>query len=183
MEGGKSRSFCQEGEHYSLAMGEEYMKRTLGQHPYLRTIFATFPGFCRRSFACPADPSHIHAAPAAESSYKPLFFSPEQYRLIEHIAEIVIPVDDSPGAKDAGVSEFIDFMVANRVAVSPRGEIRSTADAIRQVDDAQARFVGGELISHWEKVLVLLVENSQKLTSSILTAKAKEAMVFSRGEF
>lgn len=123
--------------------GQGVERREILRYIGIASVAATFPGFSRWSFACPADPSHVHAAPAADSSYEPLFFSPEQYRLVEHIAEMIIPADDTPGAKEVGVAEFIDFTVANRVAVSARSEIRSTADAIRQGDDAQVQFVGG----------------------------------------
>jgi gluconate 2-dehydrogenase gamma chain len=53
----------------------------------------------------------------------PLFFSPTQFRLVEHLAEMIIPPDDTPGAKEAGVAEFIDFMVANRVPVNGSEEM------------------------------------------------------------
>ena len=126
--------------------GQGFERREILRYIGIASVAATFPGFQRWIFACPADPAHLHstpAAPDADSRYKPLFFSPDEYRLIEHIAQMIIPTDDTPGAKEAGVAEFIDFMVANRVAVNPRGEIRSTADAMRQGDDVQVQFVGG----------------------------------------
>jgi len=123
--------------------GQGFERREILRYIGIASVAATFPGFQRWSFACPADPSHVPAAHASAASYKPLFFTPDQYRLIERFAEMIIPADDTPGAKEAGVSEFIDFMVANRVAVSPRGEIRSTAEAIRQGEDAQVQFVEG----------------------------------------
>jgi gluconate 2-dehydrogenase gamma chain len=103
---------------------------------------ATFPGFSQWTFACSHE-STPSLTGAARQPYKPLFFSAEQFRLIEHIAEMIIPADNTPGAKEAGVAEFIDFMVANRVAVNARSEIRSTSDAIRQGEAAQTRFVSG----------------------------------------
>ena len=42
------------------------------------------------------------------SIYHPQFFLPAEYATVERLAEIIIP-----GAKEAGVAEFIDFMVAN----------------------------------------------------------------------
>jgi hypothetical protein len=123
--------------------GQGVERREILRYIGIASVAATFPGFQRWSFACPADPSHVRSAPASDTAYKPLFFSPEQYRLVDHLAEMIIPSDETPGAKEAGVAEFIDFMVANRAAVSPRGEIRSTADAIRAGDDAQEQFVYG----------------------------------------
>lgn len=123
--------------------GQGFERREILRYIGIASVAATFPGFCRWSFACPADPSHVPPEPSTGEAYKPLFFAPDQYRLIERLTEMIIPADDTPGAKEAGVAEFVDFMVANRVAVSPRGEIRSTAEAIRQGDDAQVQFVAG----------------------------------------
>ena len=123
--------------------GQGVERREILRYIGIASVAATFPGFQRWTFACPADPSHVRSAPGSDTAYKPLFFSPEQYRLVDHLAEMIIPSDETPGAKEAGVAEFIDFMVANRVAVTPRYEIRSTADAIRAGDDAQEQFVYG----------------------------------------
>ena len=123
--------------------GQGVERREILRYIGIASVAAAFPGFQRWTFACPADPAHVPSPPVTDAAYKPLFFSPDQYRLVEHLAEMIIPADDTPGANEAGVAEFIDFMVANRVAVSERGEIRSTADAIRQGEDAQVRFVGG----------------------------------------
>jgi hypothetical protein len=121
--------------------GQGVERREILRYIGIASAAATFPGFQRWSFACPASPSHVPAARRAAASYKPLFFSQDQFRLIEHLAEMIIPGDDTAGAKEAGVGEFIDFMVANRVAISPRSDIRSTADVIRQGDDAQVQLV------------------------------------------
>jgi hypothetical protein len=56
---------------------------------------------------------------------------------------MIIPEDETPGAKQAGVAEFIDFMVANRVPVSTSRDIRSTDDAIAAGNEAQNRFLAG----------------------------------------
>jgi gluconate 2-dehydrogenase gamma chain len=51
------------------------------------------------------------AAPA--HVYTPKVFDLGQLRLIEALSEIIIPADDhSPGAKAAGVSQYIDLMVS-----------------------------------------------------------------------
>jgi gluconate 2-dehydrogenase gamma chain len=70
-----------------------------------------FPGFSRWGFAC----GHVgHAAFAIKpAQYRPQFFTPSEYAAVERLADIIIPSDGTPGAKEAGVAEFIDFMVAN----------------------------------------------------------------------
>jgi gluconate 2-dehydrogenase gamma chain len=70
-----------------------------------------FPGFAR--WVCASQ--HSTAAPIQPrpQSYKPQFFTPAEFSAIDHLSELIIPRDDSPGARDAGVAEFIDFMVAN----------------------------------------------------------------------
>src|SRR5260221_239330 len=109
----------------------------------IASVAATFPGFSRWTFACAHNEHQAPAAAAATQSYKPLFFTPDQFRLVEHLSEMIISADDTPGAKEAGVAEFIDFVLANRVPVNTRNELRSTADSIRAGEDAQHRFLSG----------------------------------------
>ncbi len=50
--------------------------------------------------------------PAAASPYVPVFFSPDELKLIGHIAEMIIPATDTPGAIQAGVPQYIDLIVS-----------------------------------------------------------------------
>lgn len=71
---------------------------------------ATFPGFSKWGFAC----GHVNAAvPIRPASYHPVFFSASEYATVERLADMIIPSDETPGAKEAGVAEFVDFMVAS----------------------------------------------------------------------
>jgi gluconate 2-dehydrogenase gamma chain len=72
---------------------------------------AHFPGFSKWGFAC----GHIGnaALQIKPAQYTPQFFSATEYRLVERLTELIIPSDATPGAKEAGVAEFIDFMVAS----------------------------------------------------------------------
>jgi gluconate 2-dehydrogenase gamma chain len=72
---------------------------------------ATFPGFSKWGFAC----GHIGNASLQikPASYQRLFFDSAEYAMVERLTEIIIPSDLTPGAKEAGVAEFIDFMVAH----------------------------------------------------------------------
>jgi len=72
---------------------------------------AHFPGFSKWAFAC----GHIGnaALQIKPAIYRPQFFTAAEYAMVEQLAEIIIPGDSTPGAKEAGVAEFIDFMVAS----------------------------------------------------------------------
>lgn len=74
-------------------------------------VAAHFPGFSRWAFARahpPADPQTIRPV-----QYQPEFFSEQEYRLVERLTELIIPSDETPGAREAGVAEFVDFMAAH----------------------------------------------------------------------
>jgi gluconate 2-dehydrogenase gamma chain len=118
-------------------------RREILRYIGIASVAATFPGFKQWAFACAHSHDALIATQAAPADYQPLFFSSQHYRMVEHLAEMIIPEDDTPGARRAGVAEFIDFMVANRVPVSTSREVRSTQDAIEIGTDAQARFLSG----------------------------------------
>lgn len=107
----------------------------------IASVAATFPGFRNWAFAGePAD----QADHAATGAYQPLFFNADHYRLVEHLAELIIPADDTPGASDAGVAEFIDFMVANRVPISGAGHSEPPRDsALKMGSELQAQWLEG----------------------------------------
>jgi hypothetical protein len=71
---------------------------------------ATFPGFSKWSFAC----GHINntLAQIKPAVYQPLFFTAPEYATIERLTDIILPTDDTPGAREVGASEFIDLMVS-----------------------------------------------------------------------
>ena len=64
------------------------------------------------------------AARAAAAPFVPKFFTATEFRLVRLLADIVIPKDDRSGsASDAGVPEFMDFMMIDQPArqVAMRG--------------------------------------------------------------
>ncbi len=67
------------------------------------------PGFSKWSFACGhgTEPT-LQVRP---TRYTPRFFTPDEYAAIEILSDAILPSDGTPGARDAGVSEFIDFVV------------------------------------------------------------------------
>ena len=67
-----------------------------------------------------AQQAHQHAeaatatAQATKTPFKPKFFSAHEYATVRMLVDIVIPKDDRSGsATDAGVPEFMDFIMGD----------------------------------------------------------------------
>jgi gluconate 2-dehydrogenase gamma chain len=123
--------------------GQGIERRRILRYIGIASVASTFPGFCQWTFACSHDEHHAAQAPSPASPYQPLFFTQDQFRLVDHLTEMIIPADDTPGAKVAGVAEFIDFMLANRVPVANHEDSRSVEETLRRGTAEQVAFVGG----------------------------------------
>ena len=123
--------------------GQGIERREMLRYIAIASVAGTFPGFSKWAFACSHNPAPATVAQAVAPSYKPLFFSPKHYPMVERLADMIIPSDDTPGAKEAGVAEFIDFMVANRCAISGRDELPTTRDVLAVGEQAQGHFLAG----------------------------------------
>jgi len=55
---------------------------------------------------------HQHAPAMKRAATELKFLSPEQHALVEALAELIIPQTETPGARAAGVSYFIDDVLA-----------------------------------------------------------------------
>jgi len=63
--------------------------------------------------------SHEHSShgsvappdPQPMKNYRPKFFAPEDFAALESFTEILIPTDETPGAKEAYCAHFIDFVL------------------------------------------------------------------------
>lgn len=67
------------------------------------------------------------AAVTSPETFQPAFFSPHEWRTVRVLADLVLPADERSGsATDAGVPEFMDFMLIERDAlqVPIRGGLR-----------------------------------------------------------
>jgi hypothetical protein len=59
-------------------------------------------------------------ASAAEAEpYRPVFFNAEEYRILDSFTAILIPTDDTPGAREARVAPFVDFVVNAAAEYAP----------------------------------------------------------------
>ena len=74
----------------------------------------------------PPDP---HNWPA----YKPQFFSAEEFHILDLVTSTLIPTDETPGAREAYVSQFIDFVIQAAAEYAPdlQREWREAIDYFR----------------------------------------------------
>lgn len=69
--------------------------------------------------------AHVHSAsnappePDRWSNYRPKFFSEADYQALDCFASILIPTDETPGAREAHVAPFIDFVVFSAAEYAP----------------------------------------------------------------
>jgi hypothetical protein len=71
--------------------------------------------------------SHRHAGgnslappePDRWTGYQPKFFTPVEFRMLDTYTAILIPTDDMPGAREAHVAPFIDFVVNAAAEYAP----------------------------------------------------------------
>ncbi len=88
----------------------------------------------------PAEKSaHAHGESAPPepdywSAYQPKFFSPEDFGALEAFTEILIPSDDTPGAREAHCAYFIDFVLQASTEYAPgtQRQWRKAMTALKQ---------------------------------------------------
>jgi len=93
--------------------GQSLERREVLRVMSLAAAASQFGGFDRWAFGCGhSQPASGLVKPPA-GTYSRQFFSAEEFATLERLTELIIPNDGTPGAREAGVAEFIDFMVAS----------------------------------------------------------------------
>jgi len=87
-----------------------------------------------------AHAGHMHGregSPAPQpddaASYTPRFFKPDEFKTVEALTELIIPSDDTPGAREAQVGRYIDFVVSAAAEFKPSVQ-REWTDGLKLVD-------------------------------------------------
>ncbi len=108
--------------------GQGLSRRKALQYMAMAAAASQFAGFERWSYA------HEHHSPVAQPTGKPYkiqFFKKSEYIVITSLTERIIPTDDSPGAREAGVAEFIDYLMFYDNAGVQAGMRKVAADTDR----------------------------------------------------
>jgi gluconate 2-dehydrogenase gamma chain len=58
------------------------------------------------------------------------FFTPAQFTIMSEMADIIMPRTASPGAKDAGVPDFLDALMTNWASDSRQSQFRALFDEV-----------------------------------------------------
>jgi len=94
------------------------------------TIGGVTTGLASRAFA---------AAPVL--AWSPTALTPAQARLVEVVAELIIPATETPGAREAGVPQFIDRALADYL---DKGQAQRLLGGLERMD-ADARAAHGDV--------------------------------------
>ena len=80
------------------------------------------------ALAAAAKAEKVVKAAAAGKAYQPKFFNPDEWQLVRVLVDKIIPKDErSGGATDAGVPEFMDFIMNDPTDTDLQRERRQTA--------------------------------------------------------
>jgi hypothetical protein len=93
------------------------------------TVGATATGWAARAVA---------ATPAL--AWAPAALTPGQARLVDVVAELIIPATDTPGARQAGVPQFIDRALADYLDKAQAAQLRAGLERM----DADAHAAHGQ---------------------------------------
>ena len=71
------------------------------------------------------------------TTYSPEFLSDEEFTFIREVSEGILPKTDTPGAKDVGIPEYIDRVVAQIYSSEDQERFRAGVQALMEKADAE----------------------------------------------
>lgn len=70
----------------------------------------------------------LPATALAQAAEAQRFFTPQQFAVMDEVAEIIIPRTDTPGARDAGVGPALDALMTNWASEERGAQFRALAE-------------------------------------------------------
>lgn len=120
----------------ATAAGREFLS---GWLPASNNVFAAMG---------PVDMADMHKTQTAAASakatgpYAPRFFHPDEFKSVEIITEMILPSDDGPGAKEAEVAKYLDFIVFSAAEHLPSLQ-QDWTDGLAMLDKQAQKQYGG----------------------------------------
>lgn len=105
------------------------------------------------------------AAAMTALSWTPTALTPEQAQILDVVAELIIPATDTPGAREAGVPQFIDRAMANYCET---WQVEQLTGGLARMD-ADAKAAHGRLfvsLTPEQQVTILSVYDRETATST-----------------
>ncbi len=117
-----------------------------------RDFLAGWMGSARAATAS-GDAAGTHGGHGAASvgddsaaAYIPRFFNPQEFETVGLLTELIIPTDDTPGAREAKVANYIDFVVHSAAEFRPSLQ-KEWSDGLAWLDQASREKFGSDLRS------------------------------------
>ena len=99
---------------------------------------------------------HQDAEPEPAAVYTPQFFSAEEFETVQILTALIIPTDDTPGAREAQVANYIDFVVFSASEFEPALQ-KEWIDGLKFIESESQRQFGKALRSATEAERVKLL--------------------------
>lgn len=121
------------------------------------------------------DHQHAPPEPALLRDYQPKFFSAEDFEALRAFTEILIPTDDTPGAREAHCAHYIDYLLhAADEAPAMQKQWRDAMEVLREAGfhtaDAKGRAALVEEMSKSERAAYRLIKEQN--TFAFYTSRA-----------
>jgi gluconate 2-dehydrogenase gamma chain len=84
---------------------------------------------------------HGPPPPQPAEPYTPQFCKPDEFETVQILTEMIIPTDDKPGAREAQVANYIDFVVFSAAEFEPTLQ-RDWSEGLRWLDRESKRRYG-----------------------------------------
>jgi len=125
------------------------------------------------------EPGHRHSAappdPHDWNEYQPKFFSAEEFAWLESFTAILIPTDETAGAREAQVASFIDFVVNAAAEYAPEVQEQWRA-AMRWLRDDDF----GKLSAEQQFALVSAASSAENASYQLIKETTVRAFYTSR---
>jgi gluconate 2-dehydrogenase gamma chain len=117
---------------------------------------------------------HQDAEPEPAAAYAPQFFNAEEFDTVQILTALIIPTDDTPGAKEAQVANYIDFVVFSAAEFEPALQ-KQWIDGLKFVERESQRQFGKAFRSATEaEQIKLLTKMSPGEQQSAASAEGLE---------
>ncbi|MFT4760851.1 MAG: gluconate 2-dehydrogenase gamma chain [Paraglaciecola sp.] len=112
----------------------------------------------------------------AAMDWQPAFFDKNQWQLLAEVTERIVPATDTPGAKDVGVPQFIDTMLAEYY---PKADQQKIVNGLKQIEAAAQKAHKKSFVEldgeQMDKILMIFDQEAADVASKMGKRDGEEA--------